>query len=78
MKQPASYRVLKYWKSVDLEGLPFHTTYMIVPETKVRSDSMPDWHFDAIVTAVKNTDVTWVIYTIDKALLETNVPREPS
>lgn len=70
MKQPATYRVLKFWRKIDLTSLPFHATFDIVPERKVRSDEMSDTLFDAIVAAVKASDCAWMLYTVSKELIE--------
>jgi len=72
MKQPASYRVIKYWKKVELAGLPFHTVYTLIPETKVRSDEMSDPQFDAIVVAVKEAKLSYQLYTVAKEMAETS------
>lgn len=69
MKQPATYRVLKFWKRVKLDT-PFGAQFDIVPEQKVRSDEMSDVIFDAIVKAVKATDCAWILYTVNKEMIE--------
>ena len=69
MKAPATYRVLKFWRRVKLDT-PFATSYDIIPERKVRSDEMSDVMFEAIVKAVKESGCAWMLYTVNKELID--------
>jgi hypothetical protein len=69
VKQPATYRVLRFWQKVDL-NLGFNATYDIIPERKIRSDDMSDILFEAIVAVVKKQGCSYELYTVDKKMIE--------
>lgn len=75
MKQPASYRVLKFSLKVTLR-LPYHVSYDMIPERKVRSDEMSDALFDAIVEVVKASKCEWCVYTVNKEMVESSADRK--